>query len=271
MSQTSDELRALFLQPRLKLIRAKEHVFALQREVRAYLDSVNCQIVLTQTKPGHMRWNVKVSRPQPPQLPLIMGDAVHNLRTSLDWLAICAVIANGGSEKRVYFPFASDKDEFEKQITAKNFSRAAPQVVDIVRSLEPYKGGNRDLRLVHDLDIKDKHRQILDAAMGYIPPPINIVGRGPVYDIDEEGNMRVTVKSAAVRPYLRMFNGLTGATVETHDISLVGQPIDIYPTFYITEAPMIFYDGVLLAQSMHDMTESVIDQITEAAIEAAMA
>ena len=46
-------------------------------------------------------------------------------------------------------------------IEKRHINRAAPEVVQIIRSLKPYKGGNEALRAIHDLDIFDKHKTII--------------------------------------------------------------------------------------------------------------
>jgi hypothetical protein len=66
--------------------------------------------------------------------------------------------------KGVYFPFAADADELRDQIKRKNLNRAAPDVARLVASLKPYRGGNRALRAVHDLDIQDKHQAVIPVA-----------------------------------------------------------------------------------------------------------
>jgi hypothetical protein len=48
--------------------------------------------------------------------------------------------------------------------------RAAPELVDLIRSLKPFTGGNISLRTVHDLDIQDKHTGIIP-AVGYVRGP----------------------------------------------------------------------------------------------------
>src|SRR5262249_39483140 len=46
-------------------------------------------------------------------------------------------------------------------IKRRNIDRASPEVLDMVRSMKPYVGGNIILRHVHDLDVDDKHKMII--------------------------------------------------------------------------------------------------------------
>jgi hypothetical protein len=68
---------------------------------------------------------------------------------------------NGKSDKNVQFPFSKDGSDLEQMITRHNVDRASPDVVELIRSLQPYCGGNSALRSIHDLDIIDKHRTLI--------------------------------------------------------------------------------------------------------------
>jgi hypothetical protein len=78
---------------------------------------------------------------------------------------------NGKSDKNVQFPFSTDGSDLEKMIKRHNMDRASPDVVELIRSLKPYGGGNNALRSVHDLDIMDKHRTLIPVfEMAEVPP-----------------------------------------------------------------------------------------------------
>ena len=91
----------------------------------------------------------------------ILGDAVHNIRSALDLLACELVRMNQKSDNKVSFPFASEEAKLDEQIINCKFHKAGQAAVDLLRSFAPYRGGNDDLRAVHDLDIQDKHRIII--------------------------------------------------------------------------------------------------------------
>ncbi|WP_281684570.1 hypothetical protein [Thalassobaculum salexigens] len=92
---------------------------------------------------------------------MIIGDAIHNLRASLDLAACGAVRVARGNIKDVHFPFASSCEKIDEQIKSKKIHRAGPNIMKFIRELKPYKGGNDILRSVHDLDIIDKHISII--------------------------------------------------------------------------------------------------------------
>ncbi len=102
---------------------------------------------------------------------MIVGDAIHNLRASLDILAVALVARNGGNTKGVYFPFADSAENFEEMIRRRHFDRASATDQSILRNLRPYKGGNHLLRSLHDLDIQDKHHSLIPhASLAALPP-----------------------------------------------------------------------------------------------------
>lgn len=105
---------------------------------------------------------INVEFPDIGDLPsVITGDVIHNLRASLDLLASELVRLQGHSDAKVYFPFAKDVDAFDKAIKDRDFDKAGADAVDLLRTFEPYKGGNDLLRALHDLDIQDKHTNLV--------------------------------------------------------------------------------------------------------------
>lgn len=107
----------------------------------------------------------------PVAISLIAGDAVHNLRSALDHLAVeierVSARAAGheltlDEEHRPQFPVALTQTEFGKQ-TKRYFKFASPATIDVIRTFQPYSLITSDPRLsflyqVSELDNADKHR-----------------------------------------------------------------------------------------------------------------
>jgi hypothetical protein len=91
----------------------------------------------------------------------IIGDTIHNLRTSLDLMASELARINGKHDSDVYFPFAATADKFEYSIKSRKFDRTGDDAVELLRAFAPYRGGNEALRALHDLDIQDKHKALV--------------------------------------------------------------------------------------------------------------
>ncbi|WP_145923402.1 hypothetical protein [Sphingopyxis macrogoltabida] len=159
----------IFSDSRIKLRRAKR----LINELRSVLDPVLEKGLVSYSNGRFHQENVndkeltgKVSveihiREIPEDTPAILGDIVHNMRAALDLMASEMAELNGRSRTGVYFPFARDADGLEEQIKRKKFNRCGADAIDLVKDLKPWKGGNVELRAVHDLDVMDKHQSLM--------------------------------------------------------------------------------------------------------------
>lgn len=143
----------------MKILRARAHLEELERVWSSYVASnpITARILLD-PKPHEL---VQIHSTPPEMLPAIFGDIMHNLRCSLDLLASDLVRLNGHSPDNVYFPFAGSESDFDQMIKRRHMDRASPPVVDLLKQLKPYKGGDNALRAIHDLDIMDKHQSLL--------------------------------------------------------------------------------------------------------------
>ena len=166
---------APFEASKLKLERAAELLQDFDREAIAYLNSNPCAIMV-EPFPGMeamktQSWNARIRKPVPPRFSAIIGDAIHNLRTALDLLVCDLVKVNGKNPKQVYFPFCASAAELPRAIRDRNIHRAGADVVRVIESLKPYGDGNNALRLIHDLDIMDKHQALLP-VLGAVSVPL---------------------------------------------------------------------------------------------------
>lgn len=161
---------APFEAPRLKIARAHQHIAELERAIGTYLARQPFALMVErwQGDPGGgvLAWVVRIREPVPHDLSPVLGDAIHNMRASLDLLAADLVRKANRNTKGVYFPFAETAAGLIDVIKRKNFDRAGRAAVDLLKSLEPYKGGNVGLRAIHDMDVRDKHLALLPVAHG---------------------------------------------------------------------------------------------------------
>lgn len=102
--------------------------------------------------------------PMPRESSAILGDILHNLRSTLDLVASELARRAGRSDKNVYFPIADKADELPSLIKKKNFHYAGPEAVALLKTFAPYRGGNTALRAIHELDIRDKHTALMPTA-----------------------------------------------------------------------------------------------------------
>lgn len=115
----------------------------------------------------------KSTRTLPAELPLVLGDAIHNLNCALDYTI--SEIVHWGS-KRIGFPshekrealvdsFRSEPEVVNGKTRKKGVNAPIKIAVDglaefIVNEIKPYAGGNDLLWAVSRLDNTDKHRML---------------------------------------------------------------------------------------------------------------
>ena len=139
----------------------------LEAEVAKFIASVPAKFnVSAATKDGLVGFQIQADISGPPEsIGAIVGDVVHNLRAALDLIACEMVRAAGQSDKDVYFPFSETADQLDHMMSKRHFDRAGARAVALLQSLKPYKNGNAALRVIHDLDIQDKHRALIPQVM----------------------------------------------------------------------------------------------------------
>ncbi len=173
----------------LKVARASRHIQELEHGIGEYLASKPVVLIVEQPEDlidldCHV-WVARVKRTVPKEFAVVIGDVVHNLRAALDLLATDLVRLNGQDGSSVYFPFAQTDANLERQIKEKNFRRAHPDVVALLRSLKPYTGGNVALRGLHDLDIQDKHQALIPTFSAAKTEEFTMLFNGAVNTIPE--------------------------------------------------------------------------------------
>lgn len=150
----------------LKVDRAKQHirdVHNLLQKRRPFRYTIETDYEACESSIGAKRNEAVLA-----DLALMIGDAVHNLRSALDhrvWELIAPSCE--GDEKvlrNIQFPFASSSGNVEKTFKRREINRAAKEVWIALEDLKPYPGGNDDLCLVNQLDVLDKHKLLIPAA-----------------------------------------------------------------------------------------------------------
>jgi hypothetical protein len=152
-----------------KVEHAKSHIGMLGAKVQTFLAS-RPYTIETRRDPETRRLTYYAASVQDPPADLcaVAGDAFHNLRSALDYLAGQLVLAAGNTPTAdTAFPIYDD--------AAKYASHSAPRLkgmrgdaVTAIGGLEPWKGGHNELLWrLHRLDIVDKHRDWLVVASRY--------------------------------------------------------------------------------------------------------
>lgn len=146
----------------LKIERAHHHIAELEGVVRRHraenIRALNPKLYQNRRKLRGF------GRPVPKYAPLVVGDAIHNLRTALDHCYCALVEANGGTiNSRTRFPFHGDRKSAEAALKGQKdaFLPSKAVIACILDDIKPFKDGGNDLYGIHRLDIADKHHILI--------------------------------------------------------------------------------------------------------------
>lgn len=153
---------------RVKIERAQKHVNDLERRVLAFNEANRDVFVIEDdAQTGERIVRMKFSSPLADDIPAIIGDAVHNIRTTLDHL-ICQLALKAGATdlKPFSFPIYDSPPKDETQF-ARKVQGIDPAAIELIKALQPYNGGPRALWVLSELDNFDKHRLPVVAAIRF--------------------------------------------------------------------------------------------------------
>jgi hypothetical protein len=154
---------------RQKIARSAEHLKAATQEIQKYIDEKPGDVV-GEPEPNSNRPVLKfVAKPVPDLIPVIIGDAIQNLRSALDYLVWELVIAaNGSPGDKHMFPISDTLDSFNNQITRGRLDGLPADAITKIQGLQPYHlGKDAEQHLLRVLDTLcniNKHRRIVVLA-----------------------------------------------------------------------------------------------------------
>jgi uncharacterized protein YbaR (Trm112 family) len=154
----------------LKIERAEKHIDEMERCLEVcFHDEKPYQLAIkNDTDKGESILYVKRAQELPPTLPLIIGDAISNLCSSLDYLACELVTTKECVSSKTAFPISEgipttrdQKARYEGQVCGMR-----EDVKKIISDMEPYRGRDNNLWTLHKLNNINKHRALLTVAYG---------------------------------------------------------------------------------------------------------
>lgn len=166
-SRTRADLSGVFA----KLERADEHLQSLRHEVQTFLEQKPVDVV--------HEWNdstlislttARIAGEPPHRLGVIVGDCVHNLRSSLDHLINSLVISAGREpNNETAFPIFNDREKFRVSVKRRRQVDGLTEPMKAtVERLQPFNswpsepiGLQHPLRVLHTLWNWDKHRLLI--------------------------------------------------------------------------------------------------------------
>jgi hypothetical protein len=152
---------------KLKIFRAVEHYNSLIAVAKGYLEAKRGHIVVEVDAKSQTAQIVGASLPViPPQISLIVGDCLQNLRSSLDYLVweLC-LAAKAVPGKNHSFPICETKGCFSQAIRRGCLTGLSENATAEIESFQPYHGGEMKhqtaLWVLNELSNINKHRRVL--------------------------------------------------------------------------------------------------------------
>lgn len=181
---------AKFQQARIKLQWSNVRINELHAHWQSFLETDFCKLVVEDHADGAQSLKVVSVEPLPHEMPLILGDAIHNMRCALDY-ALAEIL--GFKDTRLTFPMGETREELvatfrtgsevigNRTVKAgRNASveRTIPGIgAFFADSIRPYKGSGSLLWELNKLDGRDKHRLLLPVLIPQTISGINAVDR----------------------------------------------------------------------------------------------
>jgi hypothetical protein len=175
-----------------KLHRAEKHIDDLDSEIKSFLDGRPYRLTsdFTSNGDGTTIWERKAEMSTQGWIggtvAFPLGDAVHNMRASLDYIVSYLWVCAGRSpmKSKAVFPICLKRSVFERSGRDK-ISGLPAGAQAVIEGLQPYARDKRSdkLWILHKLDIIDKHRMI--NLSGYSLP------YGVFFDPQGVANVRV--------------------------------------------------------------------------------
>jgi hypothetical protein len=169
---------------RLKLGRAMFHTAAI---VDAFAEFVSVNMSLSHDPDNapdpRVPWRLHLDRNVPEEFGLLVGDAVQNTRSVLDYLVYeLAVWKRGGSKprQRTQFPISTDVSRYF-ETGRKQISSLDPRYRKVIRLLQPYQRDDPEshtLAILNRLSNADKHRLLHVTHSGLTNVAFALDGRG---------------------------------------------------------------------------------------------
>jgi len=160
---------------------AKDHIAELKREINEFFtDDIYTGGIEPDTEGIYNLAKVRLTKPMPHCLDGHVTDTVHNLRAALDQVIYTVASLNNTLHLKgtPSLTIRDDKAEFDRKVESVTGKWVPAEILDLVRALEPYKGGNDLIWALNNMCNSNKH--------GFIRPvPIstaNVKFAGKIFD-----------------------------------------------------------------------------------------
>lgn len=241
----------IFREAKLKIQRAVKHINDLNAILSDFAERKTHEVVVEHDpNGGDDLLKVRATETLPDSFSLTLGDAFHNLRTSLDYIVAEIEFATVGSRSDyTRFPVDQSRDALKRRLEGGLAKRIPEQVINcIVESVQPYTGGNGQfLCSLNDLDIEDKHRFLITKTeFKYVDGIILVDDQGKEIPLDTW-----QVRDNLVASHIR--DGLRNSHVKNHGRA----------SFEVLFGDGLPFAGYTIVPAMRNLTKAVLATVGE--------
>lgn len=238
----------MFEAPKLKVKRANRHIDELNACLSEFVETDFCSLAIEEDAQGHNIVRIEMRKNLPCEVPLMIGDAIHNLHSALD-ITFCDLVRMSGETPDEYtkFVFRDTRDNLVGALKQGKLKAAKAGIIDVIAdTIKPYKGGNDALYALHDIDILDKHLLLVPAVSLYGLHDVSLktaMGGFLVFDFMEvEGG---------VGPECHLVRVQQGLKVERYG----------KPAFSVEFGDVPYFKGRNVVPSLHQLSQLVFGVI----------
>ncbi len=239
---------------RVKIERAKEHISNLETEITAFGKRdpyVTVPKIDAQT--GEVIVNVRVHELPPLRWGAIAGDAAHNLRSALNvlWRTVYTVPILDENRKDD-FPIFDSADAFKSRFGGKHQGARQP-IVNLLKALKPYKGGNDLLWMLHVIEVTDKHQLLIPVFMNF---------GGGTLTLTPKGEASVFYQMTGRQPILLVEDGTELFRIRKPMRAGLEMKVDVKITLPVAFAKPKVVEGQPIVATLYQLA-GVVDGIVE--------
>ena len=165
-----------------KIDRARNHAMELERQFHAFtvLPPYTTFTEPDPKIPENTVHKVRLARPLPDGLSEIAGDVIGNLRESLDHAVFAVAVAAAAGNRHpqnAYFPFSATAARFEMNLKGR-CADVPQEIYTLLRSFEPYEGGNEILFALNKVANLNKHALLVPIMAATFETGVSVRGTG---------------------------------------------------------------------------------------------
>lgn len=156
---------------RARISRAQDNIKEFAKVLDDYLERHPSIIHVDINSQGLGIIRVERREPIPDELPILLGEALHNLRAGLDNCLYAVAIIDAGENPppngtQLQWPIALTPKEWAAN--AKRLKHLSPHLIEALHRIQPFQAESPEwncLRILHDLARIDRHRVPHELAM----------------------------------------------------------------------------------------------------------